>query len=486
MKLLVHPLALRPLPFVVAALLYTFLLGCNAGNQHSATANDSAAPPNVIIIFTDDQGYGDLSCYGHPTLRTPNLDRLATEGQLWTQFYAAAPVCTPSRAGLLTGRLPIRSGMTSKQQVVLFPNSPGGLPAEEVTIAEVLKQRGYATMAIGKWHLGHLPQYLPTAQGFDHYFGVPYSNDMDQRAGAMQDYRSHLAEARYLPPVAGFQVPLLRDTTEIERPADQQTLTQRYVSAADDFIREYRDQPFFLYLAHHQPHIPLFVSDDNYGRSRRGIYGDVIEEIDAGVGRLIATLEELGIDDNTLVVFTSDNGPWLSFRQHGGTAGLLRAGKGTTFEGGQRVPGIFWGPRLVAPGRVLAPGSSLDLLPTIARLAGAPLPTDVPLDGYDLGPVLQNPEAAGPRAAFYYWSRAELAAVRRGRWKLHVRQSRPVYYGKTDILEAPELYDLQVDPAEKYDLADVHPDTVAVLLELLESHRREVGPGGADQLAERE
>ena len=282
--------------------------------------------PNLIVIFCDDLGYGDLGVFGHPTIKTPHLDRMAAEGQKWTNFYVAASVCTPSRAALLTGRLPIRSGMCSNRRRVLFPNSKGGLPASEITIAEMLKPAGYATACIGKWHLGHLQQYLPTRNGFDSYFGVPYSNDMDRVAGSPRG-----REAFWKPKFEYWNVPLLRDEAIVERPADQNTLTRRYAREAVAFIRKNRSRSFFLYLAHTMPPVPLFRSDDFAGESLRGRYGDVIEEIDWSVGQVLQTLRDTGLDRNTLVVFTSDNGPWLIFNEHGGSAGLLRGGKGGTF-----------------------------------------------------------------------------------------------------------------------------------------------------------
>ena len=292
--------------------------------------------PNIVVIFCDDLGYGDLGAFGHPTIRTPNLDRMAAEGQKWTNFYVGASVCTPSRAALMTGRLPIRSGMCSDKRRVLFPNSGGGLPDDEFTIAEVLRSSGYRTACVGKWHLGHLQQFLPTNHGFDRYFGIPYSNDMDRVRGA-PNYRQHPDLVRS----AHYNVPLLRNTQIVERPAEQTTITRRYAEESVRFVRENSDVPFFLYLAHSLPHIPLFRSTEFVGHSLRGIYGDVIEEIDSTVGKILEAVR--GLDRKTLVVFTSDNGPWLTFDELGGSAGLLRGGKGGTFEGGMREPTIFLG-----------------------------------------------------------------------------------------------------------------------------------------------
>ncbi|HET6574224.1 MAG TPA: sulfatase-like hydrolase/transferase, partial [Fimbriiglobus sp.] len=274
-------------------------------------------PPNVVVILADDLGYGDLGCYGHPTVRTPNLDRMAAEGMKFTDFYAAAPVCTPSRAALLTGRLPQRSGMTSDTRRVLFPDSAGGLPRSEITLADVLKDRGYATACVGKWHLGHLPQYLPTRHGFDSYFGLPYSNDMDRVPNVSPKGREAFREPR----VAYWNVPLMRDEKIIERPADQHTLTKRYTEEAVKFIRANKEKPFFLYLAHSMVHVPLFASKDFAGKSPRGHYGDAIEEVDWSVGEVLKAIRAAGLDKTTWVTFTSDNGPWLIFREQGGSAG---------------------------------------------------------------------------------------------------------------------------------------------------------------------
>jgi len=410
-------------------------------------------PPNLVILFADDLGYGDLCCYGHPSIHTPNLDRMASEGLRFTDFYSAAPVCTPSRAALLTGRLPIRSGMVGAARHVLFPDSKGGLPASEITIAEALKTKGYATACVGKWHLGHLPQYLPTHNGFDSYYGIPYSNDMKPS-------------------------PILRNEEVIEEPAVQETLTPRYTDEAIKFIRREKDKPFFLYLAYTFPHVPLHVSDRFRGRSVRGLYGDVVEEIDWSVGEVLRTLRDLGLAEKTLVVFSSDNGPWLIKNQHGGSAGLLRDGKGSTWEGGMREPGIFWWPGTIQPGVCRKMATLMDVFPTFLELAGVPLPADRELDGRSLVPVLLGKGDGGAKVLFYY-NNTVLMAVRKGPWKAHLLTR--TGYGpeskKIETHDPPLLFNLYEDPSEKYNVAKDHPDVVADLLAEVERHKAALKPG---------
>lgn len=461
-------------------LLAGFLGLYACGQQATQNANQAEEqPPNVVIIFADDLGYGDLACYGHPSINTPNLDRMAREGQQWTDFYVAASVCTPSRAGLLTGRYPVRSGMTSDRRRVLFPDSGSGIPAEERTIAELLKSQGYATAAVGKWHLGHLPQFLPTSNGFDTYFGIPYSNDMDPTRGSRDTLTRR--ERFWDPKAAYWNVPLMQDEEIIERPADQTTITKRYAEKAVDFIRTNKEQPFFLYLAHSMPHVPLFASEDFLGTSRRGLYGDVIEEVDWSVGQVLRAIEEEGLAENTLVVFTSDNGPWLAYDDHGGSAGLLFDGKGTTWEGGMRVPAIFWGPGRVQPGVVHDMGSTLDLLPTIAAQTGTPVPEDKVLDGFDLTPALTG-EDVSPRDHMIFYRGTRIFAARKGAYKAHFVTQRE-YVRPKPVIEhdPPLLYHLGVDPGELYNIAEEHPEVIEEIIQLVEEHQATVEPA-EDQL----
>jgi arylsulfatase A-like enzyme len=469
-----------------ALLLFAALAGTSFGPAHAGEAQQTPAarPPNIVVIFTDDQGYGDLGSYGHPTIRTPNIDRLAAEGQRWTSFYAA-PVCTPSRAQLLTGRLSVRTGLASG---VLFPDSQGGLQPEEITIPEVLKTRGYATIAIGKWHLGVLPRYLPTSQGFDSYFGIPYSNDMDMVADG--DVPGGIPGGRFggymNPKTEYFRVPLMRNEKVIERPADQTTITQRYTDEAISFIKANRQRPFFVYLAHNMPHMPLFRSREFEGRSQRGKYGDVIEELDANVGRLVQTLRDLQLDRQTLVVFTSDNGPWSPYLEQGGSAGLLRGAKGSTWEGGMREPAIFWWPGTIKPAVITGIGSELDFLQTFAALAGATPPSDRPLDGNDLSATLKTGAPSPRQTLFYYASNggypAPLVAVRRGSYKLHLRAPQEGRGGGAAAPGGPdapkvELYNLDEDPSEKFDLSSARADKVSELRGIAEEHQKAVTPG---------
>ena len=445
------------------AVLAMFALGADALQPLPAESES----PNVVIIFADDLGYGDLGAYGHPTIRTPNLDRMASEGQRWTSFYSQAPVCSPSRAALLTGRIHLRSGMFGRRQGVFFQDSHHGLPHGEITLAEALKELGYATGIVGKWHLGHQPEYRPMRHGFDSWFGIPYSNDMDWQVPPGRDAR-RLAILE--PSIAYWHVPLMRNDEELERPADQTTITRRYTEEAVRFIREHGDGPFFLYVPHTMPHVPLFRSDAFAGRSAAGRYGDVIEEIDWSVGRILETLrEELGRAHAGGVL--ERQRPWLSYRQHGGSAGLLRQGKGTTWEGGMRVPGIFWWPGTIEPGVIQAIGATTDLFTTIVPLAGGTVPDDRPLDGVDLSPVLLG-TGASPRDWMAFYRMGELYAYRQGAYKVHlVTEGRYGLGAERTEHDPPLLFHLGEDPGERYDLAAERPDVVADLLAAVDAHR---------------
>ncbi|HEX8038692.1 MAG TPA: sulfatase [Chryseosolibacter sp.] len=433
-----------------------------AAFQGAAQKNKSIE--NFVILFADDQGYGDLGCYGHPTIRTPNIDRMAAEGQRWTTFYTAENVCTPSRAGLLTGRLPIRNGMYSDHRRVLFPDSDGGLPASEITLAELLKSAGYRTAAIGKWHLGHLPPYLPTSNGFDSYFGIPYSNDMDRIPSVTA------REAIMNPRIEYFQVPLMRDEAIVERPADQTTITKRYTADAVRIISENKRKPFFLYLAYSLPHVPLFASQDFRGKSKRGLYGDVVEEIDWSVGEILKTLKKQKLDKKTLVVFTSDNGPWVIWDEHGGSAGPLHGAKATGYEGGQRVPAIFWAPGNIKPAVITDMGSTLDLFPTIAKLAGVAMPTDRIYDGYDLTGVLLG-GGESPRKEMFYYHGTRIFAARKGDFKLYFYENNPDGYPeRMRKLDTLRMYNLQHDPSEKFDIAPGNAGVADEIKALVRQH----------------
>jgi arylsulfatase A-like enzyme len=432
--------------------------------------------PNIIVIFADDLGYGDIGVYGATPYPTPHLDQLARDGIRFTDFYVTQPVCTASRAGLLTGCYPNRLGLTG----ALNPNSRIGLAPSETTIAELLKSKGYATGIIGKWHLGHLPHALPTRHGFDSYYGIPYSHDM---------WQYHPETPKAYPPL-----PLYENETVVDSAVsldEINTLTERYTERAVQFIETNRERPFFLYLAHSLPHVPLGVSATFRGRSGAGLYGDVITEIDASVGTLRETLRRRGIDKNTLIIFTSDNGPWLSYGDHAGSSGGLREGKGTVWEGGIRVPFIAAWQGKIPQNRVCAePTMTIDLLPTFATITGASLPP-LPLDGKDISPLLLGKRGKTPHEALYfYYGNNQLQAIRSGKWKLvfpHTYRTifaKPRATGGIPIkyqqarLRNPELYDLTTDRAETRDLAAAHPEIVATLTHLAERARTDLGDNG--------
>ncbi|MFN7928075.1 MAG: sulfatase [Blastocatellia bacterium] len=438
-----------------------------------AFAQAGKRTPNFVVILCDDLGYGDVGAFGNPTIRTPNIDRMAAEGQRWTSFYVADSVCTPSRSALLTGRLPIRTGMYSDTRRVLFPDSADGLPQSEITMAELLKTKGYATAAIGKWHLGWQREFLPISQGFDSYFGIPYSNDMDGTFPVTP--RDQYFKFMKNPKIEYWNVPLMRNEKILERPADQTTITQRYTDEAIKFINANKSKPFFLYLAHSMPHMPLFRSKNFENKSVRGLYGDVIEELDANVGRVLETLRQLKLDRNTLVVFTSDNGPWGLFDEQGGSAGLLRGLKGGTYEGGMREPTIFWQPGTIKPSVVTDIGSTLDLLQTFCAMAGVQAPSDRVLDGYDISAALLG-KGRSPRQMMPYWRGSKLMALRNGAYKAHfITQSE--YGGEPAVTHpTPELYNLDEDPSEKWNIAAQHPEIIAEMRRLAEAHKKAIPP----------
>ena len=423
--------------------------------------------PNFILIFVDDMGYGDLGCFGSEKNRTPALDRLADEGMRLTDFYVASSVCTPSRAALMTGCYPQRVGLHEDQNelCVLFPGAKKGINSRELTIAESLKDAGYATACFGKWHLGDQLEFLPTRHGFDEYYGIPYSNDMVARTGPGR------------PPL-----PLMRGEFVIEAPADQDLLTKRYTEESVRFIREHADEPFFLYLPHAMVHLPLHASDEFRGKSANGIYGDAVEEIDASTGAIVATLEELGLAEDTVILFTSDNG---SNGGNGGSNGPLRGRKGQTWEGGQRVPCIAWWPGHIQAGTECAElTAAFDVYPTFAALAGAESPS---MDGRDLAPLLFSEEdAESPHEAFYYYQMDQLQAVRSGRWKLHLPLAdKQRNWGKSEGAVKAQLFDLVAEIQEETNVIAEHPEVAARLSALAEAAREELGDGdrvGAGQL----
>ena len=446
---------------------------CLLASVFFAVVNTQAAKPNFVIIFTDDQGYGDLSCFGSKTIKTPNIDRIAKEGRKFTSFMVASPVCTPSRAALLTGCYPKRVGM---HQHVLFPASTKGLNAKEHTIADHLKGQGYATACFGKWHLGHHKETLPTANGFDTYYGIPYSNDMNHpdnkgkpRGGwqgmdiLWDDPESTLTK---------WKTPLYEDEKIVELPVDQRTVTRRYTQKSIDFITANKDKPFFVYLPHSMPHIPLYVPDEVRDADPKKAYINTIEHIDSEVGRLLKALDDLKLADNTYIIYTTDNGPWLPFLHHGGSAGPLRDGKGTTFEGGQRVPYVMRGPGIPAGTVCDELTGTIDLLPTIAAITGQALPKSRKIDGLDVSGLWKGTEKNSPRTEFlYYTSRGDLEGIRSEKWKLLIKKPR-----RNPNKKPPQmfLFDLSKDLGEQNNLAKTKPTAVRYLRDRMETLDAEI------------
>jgi len=434
-----------------------------AANLSLSAGNIKSKTPNVIIFLTDDQGYQDVGCFGSPLIRTPNLDRMAAEGVRFTNFYSASPVCSPSRAALLTGCYPVRVGVPR----VLWPDDKMGLDSKEVTIADMLKTKGYTTACIGKWHLGDRPEFLPDKQGFDSYLGIPYSNDMTINRKFELSKNIVLREGISLGqmktvPLSGGKVPLMRDGKVIEYPVDQTLLTKKYTEEAIRIITANKDKPFFLYLAHTMPHIPLHASEAFNGKSPRGLYGDVIEELDWSMGEILKTLKSLNIDENTLVIFTSDNGPWNLKNGQGGSALPLRGFKFDTYEGGMREPMIAHWPGKIPAGSVCSEvASTIDMLPTIAWLTGSAKPAAT-IDGENIWPLLSKRGAKSPHQLYYYYSGSTLQAVRSGDWKLRI------------VKEKVELYNLATDISESNNLASENGEIVKRLTKKMAKFDREL------------
>ena len=441
-------------------LVFAVLLLAPPTATYTAAAAQPAAKPNFVVIFIDDLGYGDIGPFGSKLNRTPHLDRMAAEGMKLTSFYAA-PVCSVSRAQLLTGCYGARVSVPG----VYFPGEAHGLNPQEFTIAELVKTQGYATMCIGKWHLGDQPEFLPTKQGFDHYLGIPYSNDMQRKS---------LATGERV-------VPLLRDDQVAELLTDegQSKVTERYTDEAVKFIRTHREQPFFLYFPHTAVHTPLAPGAAFQGKSANGRFGDWVEEVDASVGRVLDTLRELKLAENTLVIFTGDNGPWLVKGRDGGEAGPLRGGKGSTWEGGVREPTIAWWPGRIAPGKTCdAVAGTIDLLPTLVTLAGGTVPADRVIDGRDIAPLLLGLSTTPTREAHYYFAGYTLQAVRQGPWKLAL-SPQPETMGKGAAADAagqgPRLYNLDDEIGEQTNVASQHPDVLKRLQDLAANMNADIG-----------
>jgi len=460
----------------------TLLIGlASIALNEVSIAAEKQSNPNVVLIFMDDLGYGDLSCYGASLYKTPNLDKLASQGIRFTSFMSAQAVCSASRAGIMTGCYPNRVGISG----ALMPDAKIGLNPSEETIAEVVKRQNYKTCAIGKWHLGYQKEFLPLQQGFDEYLGLPYSNDMWPVNFDGKPAAPGTNKANY--PV----LPLIENNEkikEIKTLDDQSQLTTIYTEKAVRFINENKGNPFFLYLAHSMTHIPLAVSSKYSGKSEQGLFGDVMMEIDWSVGEIVKALKKNGLDKNTLVIFTSDNGPWLNFGNHAGSTGGLREGKGNSFEGGQREPCLMWWPGHIAPGTICNKlAGTIDLLPTIAAIANAPLP-EKKIDGVNILPLLLGDENANPRENFlYYYRKNSLEAVRKGTWKLVFAHPGRTYIGFAPGMDGfpgktnenfpfeEALYDLRRDPGERYDVKEYYPEVVAELKKLADEARHDLG-----------
>jgi arylsulfatase A-like enzyme len=460
---------------IVLILLTTLLASCN---QKTVQITEQ---PNVVIVFIDDEGYGDVGCYGATGFETPNLDRMAAEGMRFTNFYSAQAVCSASRAGLLTGCYPNRIGISG----ALFPWDTVGINSSEWTMAEMFKEQGYTTACFGKWHLGWQKEFLPLQHGFDEYVGVPYSNDMWPNSNVTGE-RLPKNTGRGSYPV----LPLIEGNVAVDSItslADQDELTTLYTEKAVDYINRNAKNPFFLYVPHTMGHIPLGVSDKFRGKSEQGMYGDVMMEIDWSVGEIAAALEENGLTENTILIFTTDNGPWLNFGNHGGSAGGLREGKTTTWEGGQRVPFIIRWPESIPPGTVCNKlGSTIDLLPTLANITGGRL-SENKIDGLDIGSLLKGDFQTEPRnTILYYLGENNLNAVRKGNWKLvlpHTYRSYNTEPGNDGhggrrirtVVEEPELYNMMRDPGEQYNVIEYHPERVSEIMVEVEKARKELG-----------
>jgi arylsulfatase A len=438
-----------------------------ASDSAQELRRDTQGRPNIIVIFADDLGYGDLSCYGAEGFETPNLDRIAENGIKFTSFYVAAAGCAPSRAALLTGCYPPRVGGGGGSAT-----SNKGLHPDEITVAEMLKDAGYQTAIIGKWHQGWSYEMLPQQQGFDYYYGLPYSHDMS---------RTHATNPEKYPPL-----PMFRGNEVIEIDPDQSLLTTNYTREALEVIDRYKENPFFLYLCFNMPHVPLFVPDQHRGKTDRGLFGDVVREIDLSVGQIMDSLKKNGLEENTLVIFTSDNGPWLSYGDHGGSAGPLREGKGTTFEGGMREPCVMQWPARIPKGQVSdAVVGTIDFMRTFANLSGGTAPTDRIIDGKDITALLEGKETESPHEAFFYYGGQELQAVRSGPWKLHFPHKYragtgpwpshgiPVPYHYPEI--GLSLFNLENDIGETTNIIDQHPEVVEHLNTLADTIRTDIG-----------